>query len=491
MDKLLINGIWVVGSGPRFESKSPSDESVVWEGAVAAETDVNAAFEAARDAFPKWFSLPPTDRIDFCQKFAQQVEKNAAQLIELIGRETGKPLWEARTEVAAVVGKINLSIDSFRQRRNTSEFEMGATRAVTRFKPHGVCAVLGPYNFPAHLPNGHIVPALIAGNTIVFKPSEQTPAVAQWMCQQWQHVGLPAGVINLVQGSGETGKLVSLHPELDGLFFTGSSRVGKTLHRAFGDHPQKILALEMGGNNPLLVHQVQNLSAAAYATILSAYFTSGQRCTCARRLILVDDPQGRQFIDELIRMISQVSIGFFNDQPQPFMGTVISAHAGQQLLRAQADLVAAGGELILPMQPVRDCQALLAPGLIDVTSVANRSDEEIFGPLLNLIWVPSFDAAIEEANRSQYGLSAGLLSDSADHYQEFLHRIRAGIVNWNRQTTGASGRMPFGGCGLSGNHRPSAWFAADYCSYPVASLEAAQLTPPEKPEIGLENCFSY
>lgn len=485
-EKLLIDGRWIAGEGQPLISTCPVDETTVWSGSSATVAQVDAAFRAARSAFPVWWGLGADNRIAICKQFAAAVEERAEELALLIARETGKPLWEAKTEVAAVVGKIGLSVEAFRTRRDTTSFDMAGTQAVTRFKPHGVCAVLGPFNFPAHLPNGHIVPALIAGNTIVFKPSEITPAVGQWMCQQWITAGLPAGVINLVQGDRVVGQAIAEHNELDGLFFTGSSAAGKALHKLFAPWPQKILALEMGGNNPLVVYQVQDLKAASYATILSAFFTAGQRCTCARRLIVVDDEQGSAFLDSLMQMMAKIKVGFFDDQPQPFMGTVISSAAGRRLLQAQQELIQQGGRSLIKMESLRNCEALLSPGLIDVTNVENRSDEELFGPLLNLIRVDSFDHAIEEANRTAYGLSAGLLSDSAELYQQFIHRIRAGIVNWNRQTTGASGKLPFGGCGLSGNHRPSAYFAADYCSYAVASLEASSLSQPEKLEPGIE-----
>jgi succinylglutamic semialdehyde dehydrogenase len=305
------------------------------------------------------------------------------------------------------------------------------------------------------------------------------------MVQKWQQAGLPAGVLNLVQGGREVGQTLSTHPQVDGLFFTGSSAAGKALHRAFADHPQKILALEMGGNNPLIVSEVDNVRAAAYLTILSAYFSSGQRCSCARRLILIDNEESDLFLGELVEMISGVSFGFYDDQPQPFMGTVISQEMGRRLLQAQAEIIQQQGQPLVKMQSHRDCDALVSPGLIDVTEVANRSDEELFGPLLHVVRVKDFEAAITEANDTAYGLSAGLLSSNRELYEEFIHRIRAGVVNWNRQTTGASGKLPFGGCGLSGNHRPSAYFAADYCSFPTASLESDQLVLPEQPLTGI------
>lgn len=481
----LINGDWQPGAADELISTCPANEAVVWQGRAAASAQVTAAFAAARRACGPWWDQPVEHRIEIVQNFATLVTQSSDELALLIARETGKPIWESKTEVAAVAGKIGVSVAAFRERRDTTAFDMAGTQAVTRFKPHGVCAVLGPFNFPAHLPNGHIVPALIAGNTIVFKPSEITPAVGAWMAEKWLAVGLPHGVLNLVQGGRSVGEAVAQNPELDGLFFTGSSAAGRSLHQSFGSHPNKILALEMGGNNPLIVHQAADLVAAAYLTVLSAYFTAGQRCTCARRLILIEDDQTEPFLDALKTMIGKISVGFFDDDPQPFMGTVISASMGGRLLASQSELIAAGGKPIVEMQRLRDCDALVSPGLIDVTEVKKRSDEELFGPLLNVIRVPDFKAAITEANNTAYGLSAGLLSDNANLYQQFVHQIRAGIVNWNRQTTGASGKLPFGGCGMSGNHRPSAYFAADYCSFPVASLEASELKLPEQREVGI------
>jgi len=303
--------------------------------------------------------------------------------------------------------------------------------------------------------------------------------------QKWQEVGLPDGVLNLVQGGREVGVAISQHDQLDGLFFTGSSRAGVALSKALAATPQKILALEMGGNNPLIVHEAKDLEAAAYLTVLSGYMTAGQRCTCARRLIVVDGPDTDQFLDELKKQVLGISIGFNGDSPEPFMGTVINAATGNRLMQAYADLVKRGAVPLIEMEQRRDCEALLSPGLLDITNVADREDEELFGPLVTIIRVDSFEQAIVEANRTKYGLSAGLLSDNPDCYQQFIHQIRAGIVNWNRQTTGASGKLPFGGCGLSGNHRPSAYYAVDYCSYPVASIESTELSMPEKKLPGL------
>ncbi len=484
-NNLLIGGRWIAGGSEGFTSTCPVDESIVWTGGAANDEQVDKAFEAARNAFGPWWDKTSLQRIEIAERFRDNVQASSDELAWLIARETGKPLWESKTEAGAVAAKVDLSIEAFRTRRDTSSFEMKGFHAVTRYKPHGVCAVLGPFNFPAHLANGHIVPALIAGNTIVFKPSELAPAVGAWMVEKWVESGLPNGVLNLVQGSRSVGESIARNPQLDGLFFTGSSGAGRALHQTLAPFPQKILALEMGGNNPLIVHQADDLEAAAYLTVLSAYFTAGQRCTCARRLILIDNGESQRFLEKLVNMIAKLSFGFYHDDPEPFMGTVISAQMGRRMLESQASLIDVGGESIVEMKSHRGCEALVSPGLIDITDVANRSDEELFGPLLNIIRVKDFEAAIVEANNTSYGLSAGLLSSNEACYRQFSHQIRAGIVNWNRQTTGASGKLPFGGCGLSGNHRPSGYFAVDYCSFPVASLESSQLELPQTPETGI------
>lgn len=484
--QLQIGGDWIDGAGEALESTCPVDNAVIWSGKTASPSQVDAAFSAARNAFGPWWDLSVESRIEIAEAYRDNVKASAEELALLIAKETGKPIWESKTEATAVAAKVDLSIDAFRNRRDTTQFEIAGGLAVTRYKPHGVCGILGPFNFPAHLANGHIVPALITGNVCVFKPSEMTPAVGQWMVMKWLESGLPPGVLNLVQGGRDVGEAIASHTELDGLFFTGSSAAGKALHKTLAPFPQKILALEMGGNNPLIVHDINDLQAAAYLTVLSAYMTAGQRCTCARRLILIDDAEGHQFLNALNDMIERVTIGFFDDEPQPFMGTLISSAAGNRLLSAQADLVKRGAQPIIKMHNHRNCEALISPGLLDVTPVENLGDEELFGPLLNLRWVKNFDEAIQEANHTNYGLSAGLLSDNEQYYRQFIHQIRAGIVNWNRQTTGASGKLPFGGCGLSGNHRPSAYFAVDYCSYPVASIESQTLALPEKPMTGIQ-----
>jgi succinylglutamic semialdehyde dehydrogenase len=473
-----IAGQWQAGQGEPLQSLNPFNQAVLWSGRAASPVQVESAVQAARAAFPAWARLSLEQRIAVLEQFAATLKAHAGELTGLIGEETGKPLWESATEVTSMVNKVAISIQSYRERTGEKSGPLADATAVLRHKPHGVVAVFGPYNFPGHLPNGHIVPALLAGNCVLFKPSELTPKVAEFTVKCWIEAGLPAGVLNLLQGARETGVALAANPGIDGLFFTGSSGTGNLLHQQFAGRPEKILALEMGGNNPLLVEQVADVEAAVYTIIQSAFISAGQRCTCARRLLVPEGKWGDALLARLVSVTAAIRVGAYDAQPAPFMGTLISLQAAEHLLKAQQQLQARGASILLEMtQPVGNA-ALLSPGIIDVTAVAERNDEEFFGPLLQVIRYSDFADGMTEANNTRFGLAAGLLSDSAERYQQFLLESRAGIVNWNKQLTGAASSAPFGGIGASGNHRASAYYAADYCSYPVASLEAEKLSLP-------------
>ena len=450
------------------------------------ENDVAIAVIRARLAFERWSETAPAVRAQVATAYADQLKAHRAALGLVISQETGKPRWESTTEVDAMIGKVALSIRAQDERRRPTEAAAaGGVTAATRYKPHGVCAVLGPFNFPGHLPNGHIVPALLAGNVVVFKPSEHTPRTARKMVELWRAAGLPENVLQVVEGGAEIGR--ELVGRADAVFFTGSFQVGREISRALADTPGKLAALEMGGNNPLVVHRVSDLEAAAYAIVQSAYLSAGQRCSCARRLIVLRD-EAPPLIEALLAMISRLRVGLHTDDPEPFMGPVINARAAERLLAAQDGLLARGAKPLATMKPLRGLPNLLSPGLIDISDVSDRPDDDVehFGPLLQLIRVPHFEAAIRRANRTSFGLAAGLLSDERALWEEFYREVRAGVVNWNRPLTGASSALPFGGIGDSGNHRPSAYFAADYCSYPVASLELPRAAMPEMLSPGID-----
>ncbi|TNE60552.1 MAG: succinylglutamate-semialdehyde dehydrogenase [Alphaproteobacteria bacterium] len=470
----FIGGIWTAGEGAAFMSINPADGSTLWQGREATPAQVQAAVQAASDAFDGWALTPLEGRISIVRAYAARLGERKAELAELIARDAGKVLWDALGEATAMINKVEISLKAYDERTGHREAVNGAIRSRLSHRPHGVMAVFGPYNFPGHLPNGHIVPALIAGNSVVFKPSELTPAVAELMVKVWDEAGLPKGVLNLVQGGRDTGAALVADQRIDGLLFTGSAATGLAISKQLIDRPNVIQALEMGGNNPLIVHEVEDLKAAAIMTILSAFVSSGQRCTCARRMIVPAGARGDAFIDTLAAAMDGIQVGAFTDEPEPFMGPLVGARAADMVLKAQAGLEAAGGRVIRRAERLARGDAFISPGLMDVTEVQDRPDEEVFGPFLQLIRVPDFEAAIREANNTRYGLASGLISDSRALYDSFFPRAKAGIVNWNQQLTGAASTAPFGGIGWSGNHRPSAYYAADYCSYAVATMEQAE-----------------
>ena len=457
-------------------STNPADGSIVWQGSAAAHDEIDPAVALARRTFPGWSARPIDDRIHFLRQFAKVLEIRKEGLASLIAREIGKPLWEARTEVAAMIGKVEISIHAYRER--CAEFPGGT--AITRFKPHGVVVVLGPYNFPGHLPNGHICPALLAGNAVIFKPSELAPAVAGAMLTCWREAGLPEGVLQVLQGAAEPARALARHPDVDGIFFTGSAATGKLLARQFAETPGRILALEMGGNNPLIVDtgHISDIDAAVEITIKSAFLSAGQRCTCARRLVVIESHKAHDFLDTLIEKAKALTIDDPFAVPQPFMGPLACPAFAEKLLASQDDLLGRGATPLLKARHLKSGTGFVSPAILEVSGAPDIPDEEVFGPLLQIIREPDLDTAIATANNTRYGLAAGVLSDDESRYRYAWPRLQAGIINWNTPLTGASSAAPFGGIGDSGNLRPSAYFAADYCAYPVASIEAPKCEKP-------------
>ena len=450
-------------------STNPATGENVWSGTIG---DAPAEVAAARAAWPAWAAHSHAYRIEAIRRFANVVRTREAEFAELIARETGKPYWEARTEVGAVVNKVQISIDAYAERTPSRKME-GAlgNRVAVRHKPHGVLAVLGPYNFPAHLPNGHIVPALIAGNTVVFKPSEKTPATGEFLVQCFHEAGIPEGVVRLLIGGPDQGRALAGQPGIDGLLFTGSARAGMALHKQFAETPQKMLALELGGNNPLVVWDAKDIEAAAMIAVQSAYLTAGQRCTAARRLIVEEGKQG-ELIEAIAGLADRIIVDEPFADPQPFMGPVIDNLAADHVQEQWLNLMMKGAKPLRRLDRAFEERPYLTPALIDVTEAKDRPDEEIFGPVLQVVRVKDFDAAIDEANNTRFGLAASLVGGTPEMYDKFWANVRAGVINWNKPTNGAPSNAPFGGIGVSGNHRPSAFYAADYCAYPVTSSEA-------------------
>lgn len=477
----FINGSWITGDGVGLVAFNPSTGERGWSAAAASIGQVGEAIAAARSVQNNWESVGSAERIAIVERFAALVGEEADRFAAIISTETGKPRWEAKTEVDSVRAKAGLAIEAFTERTPPAA-SVGAAELTHRAL--GVLAVLGPYNFPAHLANGQILPALVAGNTVVYKPSELTPATAAFHVELLHRAGLADGVINLVTGGGDIGAALVAGP-VDGVAFTGSVPTGLALQQALASRPEVLLALEMGGNNPMVVEDWDDLEAAVNVIIRSAFITAGQRCTCTRRLYLPDTAAGSDLLDALVDAASGLVIAGPDTDPEPFAGPVISERAADGVRDHIAALAGRGAKVLTGPGDRIARTGFVNPTIIDITSLDGAlPDEEVFGPVLTVERVGSFSDAVAKAADTRYGLAAGLLSTSRDRFDQFRSAIRAGVINWNTPTTGASGRLPFGGVGLSGNHRPAGWAAADFCSYPVATMVAPSVTEAAAPVPG-------
>ena len=279
-------------------------------------------------------------------------------------------------------------------------------------------------------------------------------------------------MIQLLIGAAETGQALALHEGVNGVLFTGSAHTGIAINRKLAARPDKIVALEMGGNNPIVAWDTPLINDAAALIVQSAFASAGQNCAAARRLIVrssLYDP----LIAAVKGLCDRLIVGAPFDDPAPFMGPVIDNTVADGLTQSFLYLLSNGGRPI--KHRVRaDDRLFLSPAIIDVTGMKERPDVELFGPILQVVRVDDFDQAIAEVNTTRFGLSASLIGGSPGDYNRFWANVRAGVVNWNRPTVGAPLAAPFGGVGISGNHRPTGYYAADYCAYPVSSAEMEQ-----------------
>ncbi|MEM7409631.1 MAG: aldehyde dehydrogenase family protein [Myxococcota bacterium] len=451
-----------------LESRAPADPGdLVGSVPVASAADVDAAVTRAQQAFPAWRDAGADARRRVLERFAEIAAAKVDELAALIAREVGKAHWDALGEAKLLAPKVAVTLGDG---LDLVADVVPAAGQRASYRPRGVLAVYGPFNFPAHLPNGHIVPALATGNAVVFKPSEESPIVGAWMADCWREAGLPEGVLEVVQGGPDTGRALAA-ADVDGILFTGSYATGRALQEATLDAPQKLLALELGGSNAMIVCADADLELAVAEAALSIAATTGQRCTCARRLF-VERPILDEFQERLEGVLRGLRIGR-PDDPDVFMGPLASAAAFARLEKQRGLAAEAGGERVLLVDP-----GLPAPfvgaGLVrfentDQTHPYQR--EEIFGPEAALYPVGDLDHAIAATNDSDYGLAASVMTRERAKFEHAVGRIRTGILNWNKATVGASGRLPFGGSGKSGNDRPAGVTATLYCTAPQAHLE--------------------
>jgi succinylglutamic semialdehyde dehydrogenase len=452
-------------------SFEPATGSEIWRGAIG---QIDETVQRARRGWPAWAAQPLATRIELMRRFANEVRKDSDELAKMISRETGKPLWDALAEVEAVVARVEIAVRGYAERCAQRKLDNGLQGTVAvRHKPHGVMAVLSPFSQPALAPVGHILPALTAGNAVVFKPSEKAPATGELLVRCFHRAGVAAAVLQLLIGKPQHGLDLAVHEGVDGVLFSGSVQTGIALNRKLAAYPGKIVVLEMGGNNPLVVLDTPKIEEAATLIVQSAFANAGQRSTAARRLI-VKSSMYEPVVEAVKRIADRIICGAPFDDPAPYMGPVIDNATADRLTESFIHLLSNGGRAIKHMVQPRPGLPFVLPSIIDTTRVKDRPDVETFGPMLQIIQVDDLDEAIAEANNTRFGLSAGLVGGSPQDYNRFWANIRAGLVSWNRPTTVDLPAAPFGGIGVSGNHRPGAFYASDNCAYPVSSAELEQ-----------------
>jgi len=452
-----------------IEDRSPADVTLLLGRHGWAASQVGRAVDAARAAQPAWGARPVEERAALVRRIGEVLAAHEEELARAIALDVGKPLWEARAEAQACAAKAAITVED--GLRLIAAFPApGQANAECRFRPLGVLAVLGPFNFPVHLPNGHVLPALACGNTVVFKPSEIAPHAAEVYARCLAEAGIPDGAFNLVQGPGPVGAALAAHAGVDGVLFTGSWAVGQAIQRAAIGRT-KLLALEMGGKNAALVLRDADLDKAVYDVLFSAFVSAGQRCTAASRLIVEGLPSRADALAARIASAAQrLSIGH-PLRDGVFMGPLASEAALEKFLAG----VRAAPETLLeprPLSPGGLRGFYVTPGVHRVRERTGSSyeREELFGPDLAVYHAASAEEAVAIANATDYGLAASVHTASRETFDRCLAGLECGVVNWNAPTVGASGRLPFGGLKRSGNHRPAALFSTLYCSAPVAIL---------------------
>lgn len=496
MEKVNYKGSYINGE---FVSVKTNDESwsVISPGDYKDSIiDINATFEhidaaveSAARGFKQWKRSSLEERVARLRRLQEIYLERKEEMAEVISRETGKPLWETMGEAGALAGKINITIEKSLEliKEKKVENALPGVDGFIRFKPRGVMLVVGPFNFPAHLPNGHIVPALLAGNSIVFKPSEKTPATAQLMAECIHAAGFPAGVFNMVQGAVEVSKRLTKHDGVDGVLFTGSYDVGLQIKEQTLNQYWKLLALEMGGKNSAIVWSDAEIEKAIYENLIGSFLSAGQRCSCTSKIV-VHDSVYDEFVSRFHSAAKKIAVGHWKEKV--FMGPVIDKRSLDNFVKFQEIGVREGNEALMRGKPldVGFEGNYVSPSIHLVSSMDPKSiyqNTEIFSPNVAIYKTSDLEEAIDIVNVSGFGLVASIFSKSRENYEKVLMDAKVGLVNWNRTTNGASSQLPFGGMGKSGNDRPSAHFALNYCTVPVASLEDGTSFNSEKVMTGI------
>ena len=463
-----IGGQWVdAASGETFESRNPARQSdLVGHFPQSGADDVARAVEAARDAFDAWRLTPAPKRGEILKRVGDLLAEQKAEIAFEMTREMGKPHFETKGDVQEAIDTAYYAMTMGRQLfGHTVPSEMTNKFNMTVRRPIGVCGLITAWNFPVAVPTWKMFPAILSGNTVVFKPSEDAPHSGMLLVQVMEAAGVPPGVVNLVQGAGAAGQAIVDHPDVAAISFTGSSETGAGIASRAAERHARV-SLEMGGKNPAIVMEDADLDLAMEGLIWGAYGTTGQRCTATSRLIVHADVHD-QLVERVQEKAAELRLGYGNDADVD-MGPLINQRALEKVsgymdvARQDGATIAMGGERATG--DGLDDGFFFQPTLLTgVTRDMRVAREEIFGPVLSVIKVHSFDEAIEVANDVKYGLSSAVYTSDIARAFRALRDIDAGITYINGPTIGAEAHMSFGGVKATGNgHREGGWEVYDF-----------------------------
>jgi succinylglutamic semialdehyde dehydrogenase len=445
---------------------------------------IDEIVDSSIKGFKTWRNTDIEERIRILKNYQAILKENSERIATAISLEVGKPFWEAKTEAAALIAKVDVTIDESLPRIHRKEYEniLPNTKGSVHFKPVGPCFIIGPFNFPCHLANGQILSALISGNSVIFKPSEKTCYSSQLMFECLAEAGFPEGVVNLVQGDGETARRILKSKDVKGIFFTGSKEVGLKIIESTYTDLSKLVSLELGGKNPAIVDETANMDFVLEELIKGSFLTTGQRCT-STALVAVHESIHQELISKFHEMAKRIIVDHpIEHDADPFMGPLVDQRSLDQYLLYMGMAKREGIEEVMRGKQLDK----KFPGYYVSPSIhlAKSFDEsshflssEIFGPNCTFIPYKDFDEAIDIANKTEYGLAASVFTTEQSKFDHAVKNIDAGLINLNRSTVGASSKLPFGGVKNSGNYRPAAVTTIDSCVYQMASLEIRDTEP--------------
>ncbi len=447
--------------------KSPADfEDIVFRQVPTPLSSITLAVKEGEKAYLPWTRLKPEERAKKLAPLKQIIKRNLPELSQTISREIGKPLWESEGEVKSLIAKVDFVLKEGLNRIRKQEIL--PAKGQIRFKSRGLFVVVGPFNFPMHLPLGQILPALISGNTVIFKPSEKAPATGQKLAELFHKLNLPVGVFQMLTGGARLSAKLCTQPLVDGVFFTGSFKTGQKIKEALLKDPFKILALEMGGYNSALIWDNSSIEQALTESLKGSFFSAGQRCSSTSQIIL-HKSLSEEFAKEFVRQAQKLSVDHYSQNP--FMGPLIDQQAVQRHFSFQKEIQKAGGETLLESHLLKSKKGhYVGPGIYKMSFTAGSpiGTEETFTPQVILYETEDLDQALDIIHHSQYGLSLSLFTKDPALREEMFYRAKVGLIHYNLSTIGASGFLPFGGLGKSGNDRPAGAFAIDSCVSPLA-----------------------